>query len=1262
MSPRPSRMSRGRLSLAVAAALSVLTALAPAAVFGGSGAGDAASAAAPASLTGSTTLNAATFADPPSSVRPMYRWWMPLAYTEDDQLRTELRDMAAAGAGGVEVAPFIVPGAGNQSNAFLAQYGWGTPAWAHKMEVITDEAAKLGLVVDQNLGPHYPATVPSLNSFNQPEAEQQLIYGREFNLPGTSRTGALPATTVAPPTVTTKLCAPAAVGDEVLKVEKLGGMAAGDTITVGTGPTAEKVVVTGLGDRTAPCGDLSVSAVKNAHLLADSVVNTAKSTRLKTLVAQCVDTCSAATTGSIALVPDSVVDVTAQVSGGALDYTFPAGNGNAWVVLDFKQTASGLIAQSGGYTVTQPNYVVDHWSRGGARIQGNFWDEHILTDAVKANLDEIGSGAVFEDSLELHTSQKWTWGFLDEFARLRGYDPTLLLPALLGSGLQGSGTPAFELAGAGAKFREDYRATMSDLYTHRYVKTMQRWAKSHGLNFRAQAYGTPIHSGVAATETGIPEGESLNFGAARNNLGAEQNYRVVAGGAHVAGRNVVSVECCAIFQGGYRSSLAGPSVPGQFGQGGDGTAVGGRYSQGLLDSVYKSYAGGVNQVVWHGYPYRDAPAGVGSSGRDGGTWPGYHPWDIFGVISVNDEFGPRQASWPDYAKVNDTLARTQLVLQQGQAKVDLGVYYDEYGLFGDSVGTQGPVQHLLGTASATSMAGYTYDYVAPDFLEGVDVEADGGLFGDTSGQKALVLNNQTTMSLDDARTLLGLAEDGLKVFVVGDAPSDTPGAKPGSDALAGVVAALLAQPSVVQIEAEGGLPAALASAGVRPAVKPADPSEALGFVRRQDEGITYEFIYNRSNAAVDTDLEVAGSGQPYLLDTTTGTITPVAQYAADMVSGTITVPVNVPAHDAVILAVARDVAAPVTGLGVHALAATGGTRDAAQVIATGGQDLALRTTEDGSYTTTLSNGAARTTDVTGISAAQTLDTWTLAAQTWTPGANQYTTTKTDQAPFTITAGDNGKLPSWRDILTPVNLSQSSGLGTYTAIVELPDTWTDRDGAYLDLGAVLDSVKVTVNGSEVAVNQADRSRIDLGKNLEPGANTVVVRVATTMFNAVRSTGDSNYQMPAWQNTGLMGPVVLTPYRDTVLATTPDPTATPSPTTPTPTSTPTTPAPTDPAAAKAATTTKLKVRPTIMKVGKRARAIITVTSTVAVDGKVRINLDGKAFRTVPLDGGKVTLRLPKLEVGKHKVRAKFLGSTTSQRSRSRKVTVKVVPTRN
>jgi len=548
----------------------------------------------------------------------------------------------------------------------------------------------------------------------------------------------------------------------------------------------------------------------------ESVVDVAGTTRIKTLVAQCAQICAPGGTGSIALVPSSVLDVTDQVTGGKLDDTFPTGNGNPWVVIDFLQTASGLIAQRGGYTATQPNYVVDHWSRGGVQIQTNFWDEHILTDAVQANLDRIGGGAIFEDSLELGNTQKWTWRFLEEFENLRGYDPTTLLPALAGAGVQGTGTPAFKLAGVGPQVREDYRQTLSDLYLNRYVAPMQLWARSHGLNFRVQAYGTPIATGVASTKAGVPEGESLNFGSP-NPLGAEQDYRVVSAGAHLTGKNVVSVECCAAFLGNYRSSVAGPNVGGQFGEGGDGSQVGGKYSQGLLDSVYKAYAGGVNQLVWHGYAYRDAPAGVGTSGRDG-SWPGYHPWDIFGVLNVNDEFGPRQASWPDYKRVNDSLARTQLVLRQGRSTVDLGVYYEDLGLAGNSVSGQQMPQHMLGTDSATSSAGYTYEYVAPAFLSdpGLRVEADGGLFGDRSDQNSLVLNSQTTISVANAERLLGLAKEGLRIFVIGDAPmTKTTGAEPDGDRLTDVVEALLSQPTVVRVATEDAMPAALAAAGLR---------------------------------------------------------------------------------------------------------------------------------------------------------------------------------------------------------------------------------------------------------------------------------------------------------------------------------------------------------------------------------------------------------------------------------------------------------------
>ncbi|MCO6010692.1 hypothetical protein NE236_37615 [Actinoallomurus purpureus] len=120
-------------------------------------------------------LTAGTFQNPPAGVRHKYRWRVPLAHTDDDELRAEVKQIAASGAGGVEVAPFGVPGAGNQQPEFLKTYGWGTRLWTRKLQVILAEANKYGLTVDQNMGPHYPPTVPTVTDVNDPAAAQQLV-------------------------------------------------------------------------------------------------------------------------------------------------------------------------------------------------------------------------------------------------------------------------------------------------------------------------------------------------------------------------------------------------------------------------------------------------------------------------------------------------------------------------------------------------------------------------------------------------------------------------------------------------------------------------------------------------------------------------------------------------------------------------------------------------------------------------------------------------------------------------------------------------------------------------------------------------------------------------------------------------------------------------------------------------------------------------------------------------------------------------------
>ena len=123
----PFKRRRGVLAAAVA----ILVGVVPAgAVLGPSSASAAPAGSFEGDADSVPALTARTFADPPTSVRPKYRWWQPLAYTDDDELANELQQMKDAGAGGAEVAAFSVEGSGNNTSPFLDTYGWGTPRWA----------------------------------------------------------------------------------------------------------------------------------------------------------------------------------------------------------------------------------------------------------------------------------------------------------------------------------------------------------------------------------------------------------------------------------------------------------------------------------------------------------------------------------------------------------------------------------------------------------------------------------------------------------------------------------------------------------------------------------------------------------------------------------------------------------------------------------------------------------------------------------------------------------------------------------------------------------------------------------------------------------------------------------------------------------------------------------------------------------------------------------------------------------------------------
>jgi len=92
------------------------------------------------------------------------------------------------------------------------------------------------------------------------------------------------------------------------------------------------------------------------------------------------------------------------------------------------------------------------------------------------------------------------------------------------------------------------------------------------------------------------------------------------------------------------------------------------YAQTFQDAIirmHKSFAGGINKLVYHVYSYRDS---------DSSRWPA----TTTSAGRVLQRLGSARALLVDARAYNDYIARNQQVLTQGDAKTDVAVYMQNY--------------------------------------------------------------------------------------------------------------------------------------------------------------------------------------------------------------------------------------------------------------------------------------------------------------------------------------------------------------------------------------------------------------------------------------------------------------------------------------------------------------------------------------------------------------------------------------------------------
>lgn len=802
-----------------------------------------------------------------------------------------------------------------------------------------------------------------------------------------------------------------------------------------------------------------------------------------------------------ALDVSSIVDLTPEVRDESLEWTAPGGAaGDEWRLFAYWMHGTGQTASPSASV----NYTVNYLDRDGVDAVIAYWDDVVLTPALRAELARNPRAQMYMDSLELSTygAAGMFWGFTiaDEFRARRGYEIAPWLPFLTRHAPFMAVSTVYHHEPADErdritvdKVRFDYVRTLTDLYIENMLRPFAEFLHRVGMTLRAEiSYGLPFELTRPGPEVDGIETESLEFGAQID------AYRLMAGPAHLFGKQY--------------SSETGATTRNHM------------LDHRFYDQIIATQlAAGITKTVLHGWA---SPAGA-----EGVTeWPGHEGmWPMF-----SERFDTRQPGSEFYPLWTAAIGRLQYALRRGRPRIDVGILRTDHftdNLIGLAlVGPNGeriPDEVAYGTMWMRDRqnhwwqdlgmqdAGITYEFFDGSLLLRDDVAFDGDeVQPDGPGYRALIVY-QSTLDADVAAHLLDWARRGLRVvFVDGareleylaaarfrtyeQAAAATPGLDGRDDELAGIIAELKRMPGV-RVVPPSGVVAALADLGAPGRARFVDDDTHVLTHLRQDGDLTvlyaYHFLYETDEpTTLRVGLETHGA--VHRLDVWSGELRP------------------------------------------HRGVRRNGERTEIELTLDPGEVAVM--VVDGSQ------GMAEAGPVQRTEVARP-ESWKLVVESWDAGEPEllsedrglgYVTreVRPTTAVSRLDAGVIELLP-WAelDAIGP----EVSGVGEYSTTLSVPDL--DPAARYvLDLGSTSGGLGwVRIGDGPVRGFDTSAPRVDVTADLRVGDNPVRVRVSSSLNNRLRArgyyervpdigaqlTGEERMQHAIVREHGLLGPVRL-----------------------------------------------------------------------------------------------------------------------------------------
>ncbi|PLK26435.1 glycosyl hydrolase [Novosphingobium sp. TH158] len=526
------------------------------------------------------------------------------------------------------------------------------------------------------------------------------------------------------------------------------------------------------------------------------------------------------------IAPGSVVNLTGRMKpDGTLDWTPPKlPKGQEWKVLRLGYSLLGTTNHPAPPEAT--GLEVDKFDGPAVRR----YLEHYIGMYREASGGKIGKGggvdAILTDSIEVGAAN-WTPAMVDQFRKLRGYDPTPWLPALTGT-IIGSRAES-------DKFLYDYRRTLADLMSSEHYGTVAKVAHENGL----KVYGEALENGRPSLgdDMSMRRYADIPMSAMWTHTRTEgprwahvADMKGAASVAHIFGQKYVAAE-----------SMTSAMQPWDHAP---------RYLKRIIDL---EFVNGVNRPVVHTSVHQPLDDKL----------PGF-------TLFIFGQYFNRHESWAELAKPwVDYMSRNSLMLQQGRNVADVGYFYGE-----DAPLTALYVDKPVPDAPKS----YAYDFVNAEALttvlanDGQEVVSPGG-----ARYRAIYLGGSShKMTLGTLKKLAALVDGGATV--IGQKPQGDPGFGTDAAEYSALTAKLWpgsgdARVGKGRVIASNDIEAAMRSAGVAPDLTFSGAGEGakLPFVHRKlPDGDSY-FIVNQLDRTENVVARFRVTGKaPELFDPVTG--------------------------------------------------------------------------------------------------------------------------------------------------------------------------------------------------------------------------------------------------------------------------------------------------------------------------------------------------------------------------------------------------------